>query len=74
MRPGPERRFKLRAAYTVAEIAALLQWDDVDRARRLLRKLGILRQPGGPGSALLVYLGDLKRADPALWESLLDAN
>ena len=66
-------KLNLRAAYTVPEIAALFGWS-TRRARRMLQKLGILRQPGGPRSSYYVYLGDLKRENPVLWESLMDAN
>jgi len=67
----------LKAKYEVKDIAALLGYDwsvprDRDRCRRFVRKLKVVRQPGGPRSKLYVYLGDLRAADPALWESIRD--
>lgn len=62
-------RAKLRACYTLSELAAMAgisRW----RVRRILERGGV--EIHRNGSDRLVYLSAIKRALPDLWDSILD--
>lgn len=69
----PERSTAtLKATYTVAELARLAGYDDPRRMARLLRASGVPIRSRTQGRSGEVTLSDVRRADPALWDSILE--
>lgn len=58
---------KLKAAYSIPELAEMSGLD-VDRVRRILKSNGVTLSRNG--RVYLVWLSDLKRCLPDLWESI----
>ncbi len=61
----------LKPCYTVEELARLLHLPE-RRTVRLLKRLKVL--PPKPGREPLVWLADLKKLAPDMWESLSHAH
>ena len=62
----------LKATYTVVELARLAGHDDARRMTRLLRASGVRIRSQARGRSGEVTLSDLRRADAALWDSILE--
>jgi len=60
---------QLKAAYSVPELAEMSGLQ-VDRVRRMLVSNGVKTERNG--RVIVVYLSQIKRAMPDLWESILD--
>jgi hypothetical protein len=71
--PGRPRLDGLRACYTVPMLALMANLSRWQMERRLQAEgEHLIRQPGGPGTLRVVYVHELKRGAPELWNSLLD--
>jgi hypothetical protein len=70
---GRPRLDGLRACYSIpmlALLAGMTRW----QMERWLLSVGehLIKQPGGPGTLRQVYVHELRRASPEMWNSLLD--
>lgn len=70
----PERsKAVLRAVYSVAELAQLAGGVDARRMRKLLVDAGVPIRGRSKGRSGDVTLSDVRRVDPALWDSIVEA-
>lgn len=63
----------LKAVYTVAELATLAGNMDPRRMRKLLEGAGVRIRKRTKGRSGDVTLSDVRRVDPALWDSIVEA-
>jgi hypothetical protein len=66
-----DAKAKLKAVYTVTELARMAGVDKRQLVRRLEHR-GVRLDGGGRGWARVVYLASLRAGMPDLWDSILD--